>query len=74
MLEVKILKTCIRSNGASPSASTTPVRMRAGPTRSQLGSASPRRFDAAETSWPAGRSALDFTLVPFNDPAPDRVA
>lgn len=39
-----------------------------GLTQLELGS-SPRRFKAAETSWEAGRSALDFTLVLFNGPA-----
>ncbi|TNN68813.1 hypothetical protein EYF80_021001 [Liparis tanakae] len=57
-LEVKTLKTCIKSNGASPSASIVHR------SHEELGSASPCRFDAAEMSWPAGRSALDFTLAP----------
>lgn len=43
--------------------------MRLGLTQLELGSASPRRFKAADTSWDAGRSALDFTLVLFNGPA-----
>lgn len=35
----------------------------------ELGSASPQQLRAAETSWEAGCSAPDFTLVLFNGPA-----
>lgn len=35
----------------------------------ELGSAAPQQLEAAETSWEAGYSAPDFTLVLFNGPA-----